>query len=51
VSTDKMNFRKAFNDLNYLNQINPNYKDVLRLMEAKGKAVIMLRLLQKMRLA
>ncbi|QZK90244.1 hypothetical protein K5V07_06940 [Flavobacterium sp. CHNK8] len=33
ISTDKMNFRKAFNDLNYLNQINPNYKDVLRLME------------------
>jgi hypothetical protein len=38
VSNDKMNFRKAFNDLNYLNQINPNYKDVLRLMdEAKFK--------------
>lgn len=38
VSNDKMNFRKAFNDLNYLNQINPNYKDVLKLMdEAKFK--------------
>lgn len=33
ISTDKMNFRQAFNDLNYLNQLNPNYKDVLRLME------------------
>ena len=38
VSNDKMNFRKAFNDLNYLNQINPNYKDALKLMdEAKFK--------------
>ena len=35
---DKLNFRKAFDDLEYLNQINPNYKDVLRLMdEAKFK--------------
>ena len=38
VTSDKMNFRKAFDDLDYLNQINPNYKDVLRLMdEAKFK--------------
>ena len=34
----KMNYRKAFDDLEYLNQINPNYKNVLQLMdEAKFK--------------
>ncbi|RYJ51919.1 hypothetical protein DR871_006635 [Flavobacterium petrolei] len=33
VTSDKMNFRKAYDDLDYLNQINPNYKDVLRLMD------------------
>ncbi|WP_104000297.1 hypothetical protein [Flavobacterium urumqiense] len=33
ATSDKMNFRKAYDDLNYLNQINPNYKDVLRLMD------------------
>jgi len=32
TTSDKMNFRKAFDDLNYLNQINPNYKNVLTLM-------------------
>ena len=38
LTTDKMNFRKAYDDLTYLNQINPNYKDILRLMdEAKFK--------------
>ncbi|MFM2368254.1 MAG: hypothetical protein RL619_554, partial [Bacteroidota bacterium] len=38
LTTDKMNFRKAFDDLDYLNQINPNYKNVLQLMdEAKFK--------------
>lgn len=38
VSSDKMNYRKAFDDLEYLNQINPNYKNVLQLMdEAKFK--------------
>jgi hypothetical protein len=38
ATSDKMNYRKAYDDLNYLNQINPNYKDVLRLMdEAKFK--------------
>jgi hypothetical protein len=26
VTSDKMNYRKAFDDLEYLNQINPNYK-------------------------
>lgn len=33
ISSDKMNFRKAYDDLDYLNQINPNYKDVLKLMD------------------
>jgi hypothetical protein len=38
LTTDKMNFRKAYDDLAYLNQINPNYKDIVRLMdEAKFK--------------
>ncbi len=37
-STDKMNYRKAFDDLTYLNQINPNYKNVLDLLnQAKFK--------------
>ncbi|MFV8346447.1 MULTISPECIES: hypothetical protein [Flavobacterium] len=37
-TSDKMNFRKAYDDLNYLNQITPNYKNVLQLMdEAKFK--------------
>jgi hypothetical protein len=29
----KMNFRQAFDDLTYLNQLNPNYKDIQKLME------------------
>lgn len=33
ATSDKMNFRKAYDDMDYLNQINPNYKDVLRLMD------------------
>jgi hypothetical protein len=33
VSNNKMDFRKAFDDLNYINQINPNYKDVLKLRD------------------
>lgn len=38
ATSDKINFRKAYDDLDYLNQINPGYKDVLRLMdEAKFK--------------
>lgn len=38
LTSDKMNFRKAYDDLDYLNQINPNYKNVLSLMdEAKFK--------------
>lgn len=37
-SNNKMNIRKAFDDLNYINQINPNYKDVYELLkEAKFK--------------
>jgi len=32
-TSDKINFRKAFDDLNYLNQINPNYKKTLLLMD------------------
>ncbi len=35
-SSDKMDIRKAFDDLTYLNQINPNFKDVNELIkEAK----------------
>ncbi|MFV8341968.1 hypothetical protein [Flavobacterium sp. XS2P39] len=38
LTSDKINFRKAYDDLDYLNQINPNYKNVLQLMdEAKLK--------------
>ncbi|CAM3099402.1 hypothetical protein [Flavobacterium frigoris] len=33
LTDNKMNFRKAYDDLGYLNQINPNYKDVLSLMD------------------
>jgi hypothetical protein len=33
LTENKMNFRKAYDDLEYLNQINPNYKDVLSLMD------------------
>lgn len=37
-TSDKMNFRKAFDDLTYLNQINPNYKNVSELLnEAQNK--------------
>lgn len=32
LSADKMNYRKAHDDLTYLNQINPNYKNVLDLI-------------------
>lgn len=32
-TSDKMNFRKAYDDLAYLNQINPNYKNTLDLLE------------------
>lgn len=33
LTAEKINFRKAYDDLDYLNQINPNYKNVLQLME------------------
>ena len=37
-STNKMDFRKAFDDFTYLSQINPNFKDVNELLkEAKFK--------------
>lgn len=32
-STNKMDFRKAYDDLEYLNQINPNYQNTLQLQE------------------
>lgn len=32
-STNKMDYRKAFDDFTYLNQINPNYKDVVDLLQ------------------
>ena len=38
ITSDKMNFRKAYDDLNYLNQINPGYKNVSIMMnEALSK--------------
>ncbi|MBD0726499.1 hypothetical protein B6A10_15095 [Flavobacterium sp. L1I52] len=39
-STNKLDFRKAYDDLEYLNQINPNYQNTLQLQEEalnKGK--------------
>ncbi|WPR70445.1 hypothetical protein SLW70_10875 [Flavobacterium sp. NG2] len=33
ASKDKLDFRKAFDDLNYLNKINPNYKDTNKLID------------------
>jgi hypothetical protein len=33
ATNDKMNYRRAFDDLNYLNNLNPNYKDVPTLIE------------------
>jgi uncharacterized protein YeeX (DUF496 family) len=32
-STNKMDYRKAFDDFTYLNQINPNFKDVIELLQ------------------
>jgi len=38
ISNDKMKCRQAYDDLVYLNQINPGYKDVAKLInDAKGK--------------
>lgn len=39
-STNKLDFRKAYDDLEYLNQINPNFQNTLQLQEEalnKGK--------------
>lgn len=39
-STNKLDFRKAYDDLEYLNQINPNYLNTLQLQEealSKGR--------------
>lgn len=33
LTNDKKTFRRAYDDLSYLNQINPNYKDVIKLMD------------------
>ncbi|WP_369765061.1 hypothetical protein [Flavobacterium sp. WC2429] len=33
ASNSKIDFRQAYDDLVYLNQINPNFKDVLKLIE------------------
>jgi hypothetical protein len=39
-TSDKMNFRRAYDDLAYLDGISPNYKDVRKLMEnAKSKGL------------
>lgn len=39
-TSDKLNSRKAYDDLSYLNEINPNYKNVLQLLdEAKAKGL------------
>ncbi|AWG22009.1 hypothetical protein FFWV33_11025 [Flavobacterium faecale] len=32
-SKNKMDYRKAYDDFDYINQLSPNYKDVLRLRE------------------
>lgn len=32
-TTDKMNFRRAYDDLQYLDEINPDYKDVRKLIK------------------
>ena len=38
IAKDKMTIRRAHDDLEYLNKINPNYKDVLKLMaDARSK--------------
>lgn len=38
ATKDKMNFRRAYDDLVYLNSLNPNYKDVVSLIDqAKQK--------------
>lgn len=40
VAKDKLTIRRAYDDLEYLNKINPNYKDVAKLMnDAKLKGL------------
>lgn len=40
VTNNKMNFRRAYDDLIYLESINPNFKDVHKLIEdAKNKGI------------
>ncbi len=44
LTANKMNFRQAYDDLAYLNQINPNYKNVAQLMDealSKGRDYVM----------
>jgi hypothetical protein len=44
LTSNKMNFRQAYDDLTYLNQINPNYKNVQQLMDEaliKGRDFVM----------
>jgi hypothetical protein len=33
LTKNKMNYRRAFDDLGYLDKINPNYKDVAKIMD------------------
>ena len=33
LTKDKMNYRKAYDDLTYLNEINPNYKDAAKFLD------------------
>jgi hypothetical protein len=33
LTKDKLVFRRVYDDLSYLNEINPNYKDVLKLLD------------------
>jgi hypothetical protein len=44
LTSNKMNFRQAYDDLTYLNQINPNYKNVQQMMDEaliKGRDFVM----------
>jgi hypothetical protein len=42
LTKNKSNARRAFDDLDYLNRINPNYKDADKFMaEAREKVLIM----------
>jgi hypothetical protein len=44
LTSNKLNFRQAYDDLAYLNQINPNYKNVAQLMDealSKGRDYVM----------